>query len=170
MKKTLTRNPSYSVDEQGNVYNKRGKLLSPKKNWDGYERIQLWSKCRNEFVSIHILIAEAFVPNPNGYRVVNHKNGIKNDNRAENLEWCTQQQNIRHAWDTGLARGTKTILDEGTKDEKVFTTFTEAWRSIGHTNHNTIYGKLRVSKNGTFTFKGHTFHVFGGKYGDTRCE
>lgn len=170
MRKTLRRNPAYSVDDEGNVYNKDGKKLSPKHNWDGYLRIQLWTHCRNNFVSVHRLIAEEFVPNPNNYPVVNHKNGIKHDNRAENLEWCTQKQNIRHSWDNGLAKGMKTTIDEGTPFEKHFLTFAEAYRFIGKVNHNKFYHRLRYSTNGRFELDGHTFHVFGGKYGDTVCE
>lgn len=46
--------------------------------------------------SVHRLVAEAFIPNPNGFQVVNHKDGNRGNNCVENLEWCSQEDNIHH--------------------------------------------------------------------------
>lgn len=69
----------------------------------GYYRISILKK--NFFV--HRLVAMAFLERKDGENVVNHKNGIKTDNRVENLEWCTQAHNNQHAYDIGLRKGQK---------------------------------------------------------------
>ena len=95
----------YQVSNLGRVVSlRKNKILTPKKNWDGYFRIQLWRYNQNVYIGIHRLIAEAFIPNPKNKPYINHKNGIKTDNRVENLEWCTQLENIKHAIKMGLKK------------------------------------------------------------------
>lgn len=105
MWKVLKRNSNYCVNEQGEVLSlRKNKVLSPKRNWDGYLRVQLWEHNSCEYVSIHRLVAEEFIPNPMNKPFVNHIDGNKSNNSVNNLEWCTQQENIQHAWDTGLSK------------------------------------------------------------------
>lgn len=101
----LSRAPNYAVNENGEVKSlRKNKVLTPKNNHDGYLRIQLWDHMSCSFVGIHRLVAEAFLGSPTDpLMVINHKNGNKADNRVSNLEWVTQRDNIRHAWDTGLS-------------------------------------------------------------------
>ena len=88
----------YKVSNLGNVVGiKRGKILAPQERRHGYLAVCLYGKPskngRFRQVSVHRLVAEAFIPNPNGYEEVNHKDENKQNNLAENLEWCSHKQN-----------------------------------------------------------------------------
>ena len=78
----------------------KGKIHTGAVNSSGYKKTR-WDG-RNLY--IHRLVAEAFIPNPENKRCVNHKNGNKLDNRVENLEWVTDAENLKHAKDNHLKR------------------------------------------------------------------
>lgn len=65
----------------------------------GYTCVHLWSRSKNNLFRFHRVVATAFHPNPGNKPDVNHINGIKTDNRPENLEWVTKSENMRHAFD-----------------------------------------------------------------------
>lgn len=93
MWKTLKRNPGYLVSDDGQIYSKHfRKIIHPKRTRNGYLRIQLWNHRKSEFVSIHRLVAEEFLPNPENKPFVNHINGRTDDNRVSNLEWWSLRQ------------------------------------------------------------------------------
>ena len=90
---------NHSVSNHGRIRNDiTGKIRKPVVTKLGYQQIKIVGK----MYLLHRLIAIGFIPNPNNLPEVNHKNGIKTDNRVENLEWCTKSENIRHAIKTGL--------------------------------------------------------------------
>lgn len=111
------RNEHYDVNIDGYVRNSRNNnVLKNSPNNNGYMTVSLGRHMPGQLV--HILVAEAFV---SGYKPgldVNHKNGNKQDNRAENLEWCTRSDNIKHAFESGLAHGHK-APNAGTPPRKV---------------------------------------------------
>ncbi len=84
----------YEITKDGEVINKHsGKHVKPQKNGKGYYRVSIGG--RLQFV--HRLVATKYVPNPNNLPQVNHKDGNKLNNCADNLEWVTNQQNRDHA-------------------------------------------------------------------------
>lgn len=79
----------------------KGKIFKQSKI-NGYRAAGLVKDGKRKTVRLHILIAQAFLPNPENKPQVNHKNGIKWDNRVENLEWATPSENGKHAYRSGL--------------------------------------------------------------------
>ena len=85
--KDCPHSPNYLISNRGRVFDlTTHRIVKIWQNNEGYQLVQLRNNTnRNE--KIHRLVALAFIPNPQGYCKVEHKNGIKNDNRVSNLEW-----------------------------------------------------------------------------------
>lgn len=79
-------------------------LIKPKNNIDIYHRVELSKNGKRRIIGVHQLVGQAFIKNPENKPNINHINGKRDDNRVENLEWCTQKENIQHAWKTGLCK------------------------------------------------------------------
>lgn len=80
----------------------KGKVLTPKLSNSGYLFVQLYSHSRSKNKYIHRLVAEAFCPNPDNQKQVNHKDECKTNNLPENLEWCDGEYNTNYG--TGMKR------------------------------------------------------------------
>ena len=87
----------YLVSNEGRVKHD-GRLLSGSIHKDGY----IFVNIRGKKYAKHRVVAEAFIPNPDNKPYVNHIDGNKQNNKVENLEWCTQSENIIHAYANGL--------------------------------------------------------------------
>jgi hypothetical protein len=98
----------YQVSNLGNVkrlFSKRvlkERLIGRNIDRYGYVKRVLSKDGKMYFFTEHRLVAMSFINNPNNKATVNHKNGIKTDNRVENLEWCTNEENMKHAIENGL--------------------------------------------------------------------
>ena len=106
----------YQVSNLGRVkslnYNHTGteKIMKPYKNTWGYLKVSLSKERKNKLISIHRLVAKAFISNPDNLPQVNHINEVKTDNRAVNLEWCNARYNSNY--------GTRNIRALDTKSQR----------------------------------------------------
>lgn len=91
-------------------------------NLNGYNGVRLSKDGDKKLIQVGRLIALTFIPNPNNKPQINHKNGIKTDDRVENIEWCTQSENTQHAYDNGLIK-----------------------KRLGENHHNSILTKVEVA-------------------------
>lgn len=91
---------NYTIYENGDIYNKHGKKMSVVDNGKGYLALglQIEPKGKRVYKSLHRLLAETFIPNPNNYSDVNHIDGNRQNNLLSNLEWCTHGENIGHSY------------------------------------------------------------------------
>lgn len=82
------------------ISHKRGHICVPErilvgyKTPDGYQRVYLSSNRTQRKFLVHRLVAEAFIPNPNNLPLINHRDENKQNNRVDNLEWCTNEYNV----------------------------------------------------------------------------
>lgn len=98
----------YRISKSGKIVsypkqrNRREVELKPRFTWDGYFTVGLWKNGSQKTYKIHKLVAMTFIPNPNGFPVINHIDGCKTNNDVSNLEWCTRSDNDHHAFKMGL--------------------------------------------------------------------
>ena len=87
----------YYITKEGKVWSaKKNRFLKTRLDENGYERVSFnISKDERYIKSVHRLVAEAFLDNPNNKREVAHKNHVRSDNRVENLQWATRKENIQ---------------------------------------------------------------------------
>lgn len=84
-------------------------LRSLSLNHDGYVKVRLLYKDKDETARVHRLVAEAFIPNPAGKETVNHKDGNKENNNVDNLEWSDRHEQMYHAYKHNLKKPMKGV-------------------------------------------------------------
>lgn len=108
----------YAATEDGRVWSYKNSLFRKYSFSRGYAVVPLSKEGHIKTCRVNRLIAKTFIPNPENKGEVNHKNGIKNDDRVENLEWVTPKENMQHALANGLvAVGSKSSSSKRTEQE-----------------------------------------------------
>jgi hypothetical protein len=101
-------NSTYIIYSDGRLFNsKTNKFKKFTRDTNGYMKTQIWINNKATNFTQHRLLATYFIDNPYSKLQVNHINGIKHDNRLENLEWVTQSENAKHSFLNGLQKVTK---------------------------------------------------------------
>lgn len=85
---------------------KPGRVLNAAKDNKGYLTVVLCDNKKRHTFKVHKIVATTFILNPERKPQVNHIDGNKQNNRVDNLEWCSQSENMSHAWETGLQKRT----------------------------------------------------------------
>ena len=104
--RTIPSFPVYSASNYGRIRNEgTGRIMHTFMTPRGYLSLTLRRDNKQVPVAVHRLVAEAFLGGPHPGLDVNHIDGDKTNNCIENLEWCTREENVRHAVQTGLRPG-----------------------------------------------------------------
>lgn len=121
--------------------------LTTRINNYGYVEVRLNRDGKTKATFVHILLANAFIPNPENKAQVNHINGIKTDNQIENLEWASRSENMIHAFKLGLMKSiTKRVVDRCNGVE--YTSIKDASR-ISLIPYSTLKGMLNGTRRNT---------------------
>jgi len=139
----------YKVTPDGKVFNKDGYLMSTFKDKDGYTVVSLSDdNNKKHLIKVHRLVATRYIPTFNYSLTVNHKDGNKDNNSVENLEWLSSADNLKHSWFVlGRKHYTKMIIND--KGE-VFKSVKEAAERYGasiQSISNCANGRTKTSKN-----------------------
>ena len=155
--KSLERRVYKGVDKNGNPFYQTLKTricVLQKSSWGGYPSIVLRKDRNVKSFFVHRLVASLFVPNQENLKEINHKDGDRNNNVAENLEWCNRSYNIWHAYHMNGRTQSNSVPVKCIENGITYPSFHEAARSLGLDKtliSKVAHGKQKETKGYHFT-------------------
>ena len=119
-------------NRNGMVRNVKEKILKPYEDVGGYLTVKLPINNKQKTYRVHRLVAEAFIPNPNNYPFINHKDENKKNNNVNNLEWCTAEYNLNYGTRNERCMKKVTMIDASSGEKiKTFSSLKEVEETLG---------------------------------------
>ena len=142
------------------------KILHQHTAWNGRMLVDLYKDGNRKRITVHRIVASAFIPNPNNLPQINHIDGNPKNNIVENLEWCDASYNMKHAYENGLNPRLKKYNDARKKpiirdDGKIYDCAYSAAKDM-NVSVNSIRGVL---KGRNHTCKGYSFSYIQREWG-----
>lgn len=140
--KSIEGYEQYQVNNLGQI-RRKNKILKPIKSRNGYLHIFLYSNGKAKQVLVHRIVAKAFIKQVNNSKEINHKDGNKENNSVDNLEWCTRKQNVQHFLDANKLNNNrpKSVIQYDLEGRKIreYSSIRKASRESKINAHNIIY-------------------------------
>lgn len=143
--------PHHDIRANGRIDNRNGREIRPATDKNGYKRVTFSHKGERHSYPVHRLVAMAYIPNPEDKPTVNHRNGIKDDNRVENLEWATQKEQKRHSIMHHLCdKNIEALKDANEKRSRMVKIAGRIYPSIKRASRELGLSEWAISKKGVF--------------------